>query len=257
MFDLLTETLVIEKIHLRATIVYIMHKNALVIGAKRGIGKELFQRLSGVYNTYGTARIPDKTNKIKNIIQLDLEDEDSILSAINNLEKTKLKFDLVLFIAAKTKFSESTNSTRFGGPISISEFEKYLKINCFSQIKFFECMLYKSLLNENCRTVFFSSQSGSIEMRGKLKHNKKGGDILYRISKAALNAGVKNIAYDLQDTNHIIVSLHPGFVKTDSGGPDADLTVPFAVSEIFKLIEGLELKHSGQFISFDGKIIPW
>ena len=234
-----------------------MQKNALVIGAKRGIGKELFQRLSGVYNTYGTARILDKPKKIKNIIQLNLEDEDSILSAINNLKKTGLKFDLVLFIAAKTKFSESIDSTRFGGPISISEFEKYLKINCFSQIKFFEYMLYKSLLNENCRTVFFSSRAGSIELRGKLKHNKKGGDLLYRISKAALNAGVKNIAYDLQDTNHIIVSLHPGFVKTDSGGPDADLTVPFAVSEIFKLIEGLELKHSGQFISFDGKIIPW
>jgi NAD(P)-dependent dehydrogenase (short-subunit alcohol dehydrogenase family) len=234
-----------------------MQKNALVIGAKRGIGKELFQTLSGVYNTYGTVRILGTLEKNKNIIQLNLEDEDSLLSGVNNLKKTGLKFDLVLFIAAKTKFSESFDSTRFGGPISISEFEKYLKINCFSQIKFFEYMLYQSLLNENCRTVFFSSQAGSIELRGKLKHNKKGGDLLYRISKAALNAGVKNIAYDLQDSNHIVVSLHPGFVQTDSGGPDADLTVPFAASAIFKLIEDLELKHSGQFINFDGKIIPW
>ena len=126
-----------------------MQKNALVIGAKRGIGKELFQTLSGVYNTYGTVRILGTLEKNKNIIQLDLEDEDSLLSGVNNLKKTGLKFDLVLFIAAKTKFSESFDSTRFGGPISISEFEKYLKINCFSQIKFFEYMLYQSLLNEN------------------------------------------------------------------------------------------------------------
>ena len=57
-----------------------MQKNALVIGVKRGIGKELFQTLSGVYNTYGTVRILGTLEENKNIIQLNLEDEDSLLS---------------------------------------------------------------------------------------------------------------------------------------------------------------------------------
>ncbi len=46
--------------------------------------------------------------------------------------------------------------------------------------------------------------------RGKLKHNLKGGNKFYRISKSSLNSGVKNITDDLDHTNIKIVFLHPG-----------------------------------------------
>ena len=46
-----------------------------------------------------------------------------------------------------------------------------------------------------------------------MAHNKVGGNMIYRISKSALNSAVKSISYDLSKTNMIIVALHPGWVR--------------------------------------------
>ena len=75
----------------------------------------------------------------------------------------------------------------------------------------------KNFLKKNSKIIFFSSLAGSITKRGNLKHNKPFGNMIYRMSKSALNCGVKNLSYDFQK-EHIIISLHPGFVKTKNGG---------------------------------------
>lgn len=62
---------------------------------------------------------------------------------------------------------------------------------------------------------------------------------------------------DLKDKNIIVVSLHPGWLKTSMGGPQAPLAVEQAVPDIVKFIETLTPEKSGSFYSYDGKQLPW
>jgi NAD(P)-dependent dehydrogenase (short-subunit alcohol dehydrogenase family) len=114
-----------------------------------------------------------------------------------------------------------------------------------------------NLLADSSKAVFLSSQAGSSELRGKLPHMKPGGNIFYRISKAALNNAVANVAFDLHTNGHIACALHPGFVRTKSGGQGADLSVEQAVEKIKETVDKITLADSGKFISLDGKLIPF
>ena len=145
----------------------------------------------------------------------------------------------------------------FGEGLSKNLFKNYLTINCFSHTLLCEGLLYNNVLNNNCKIVFFSSLAGSINLRGKLKHQKFGGNIFYRISKSALNSAVKNISYELTPSSKIVVSLHPGWVKTDSGEEVADLEVGVAARNIKKLISNINKKDHGKFLNYNGRTLKW
>lgn len=75
--------------------------------------------------------------------------------------------------------------------------------------------------------------------------------------QSALNAITRSLSLEVKDDGIIALSLHPGWVKTDMGGPKAPLTVQESVAKILKTLESLEAKHNGQFIQFDGQELPW
>jgi NAD(P)-dependent dehydrogenase (short-subunit alcohol dehydrogenase family) len=87
--------------------------------------------------------------------------------------------------------------------------------------------------------------------------NDSGGYYLYRSSKAALNAAIKSAALDLAERGIAAVALHPGWVRTDMGGPDADIEPEQSVTAMRALLESLSLKDSGGFFDLDRSIIPW
>ena len=87
--------------------------------------------------------------------------------------------------------------------------------------------------------------------------NTSGGSYVYRSSKAALNAATKSLAIDLAEEQIKVVALHPGWVLTDMGGPNALIDVAISVNGMRKVIEGLQTKQSGDFIAYDGTLVPW
>ena len=95
----------------------------------------------------------------------------------------------------------------------------------------FWAFVTKTNFKKECKAIFFSSLAGSISLRGKMAHNKVGGNMIYRISKSALEFGSKSISYDLSKTNMIIVALHPGWVRTKSGGLSADLSIEYSTKK--------------------------
>jgi len=106
-------------------------------------------------------------------------------------------------------------------------------------------------LSDQKKLVTISSQLGSIG------RNTSGGLYIYRSSKAAANAVTRTLAMDLKDSQIIAVSLHPGWVKTDMGGPGADITPDVSIAGMRKVIDKLTLKKSGSFIGYDGKELEW
>lgn len=92
---------------------------------------------------------------------------------------------------------------------------------------------------------------------GSLSDNTSGGEYIYRSSKAAANMVAKSLSIDLRSSGIISVALHPGWVKTDMGGPSALISVEDSVAGMRRAIAGLTLEESGKFLSYDGREIPW
>lgn len=79
----------------------------------------------------------------------------------------------------------------------------------------------------------------------------------YRVSKTALNMAMRNLAKDLEPDGIPVLLVHPGWVKTDMGGPDAPLSAEQSVSDLVKLFDALNPALSGHFLNHDGQQIPW
>jgi len=103
---------------------------------------------------------------------------------------------------------------------------------------------------EERKVINISSQMGSIQLTG-------GGATPYRVSKAALNMLTRNQAIEYKRDGIAVVILHPGWVRTDMGGPAAPLTAEESARKIFQIIEMISLANTGEFISVTGDKIPY
>ena len=100
------------------------------------------------------------------------------------------------------------------------------------------------------KVINISSSMGSIE-------SSSGSATPYRISKASLNMLTKNQAVEYQADGITVISVHPGWVQTHMGGRSAPLTVEESVGKILRVIEQVSLENTGQFLSLEGKRLPY
>lgn len=124
-------------------------------------------------------------------------------------------------------------------------------INLFTPMALCERLADPVARAERGRMVTLSSMLGSMGL------NDSGGLYAYRSSKAAVNAIMKTMAVDLAVRGVIAVALHPGWVRTDMGGPDADIDIETSVQGMKRVIDGLQPRHSGRFLGWDGSELPW
>ena len=101
------------------------------------------------------------------------------------------------------------------------------------------------------KLAFVSSRMGSIGA------NDAGGAYIYRSSKAALNAVIKSFALDTRDKGLTAISLHPGWVQTDMGGPSAAIDSTTSVTGMRAVIAKAQNSDSGSFFNYDGESLPW
>ena len=84
-----------------------------------------------------------------------------------------------------------------------------------------------------------------------------GGYYLYASSKAAVNKCVQALAIDWKDEPITVALVHPGWVRTDMGGPHAAISPDESASGIRAVIAGMSKADSGKFYKWDGVIHPW
>lgn len=75
--------------------------------------------------------------------------------------------------------------------------------------------------------------------------------------QAALNMATKTLSIDLKKDGIIVTSIHPGWVKTDLGGPGAPLDVDTSVTGMIELLFKLSEEHNGAFYQYDGQQLAW
>lgn len=123
------------------------------------------------------------------------------------------------------------------------EWRTVFEINLFTAAQLIA--LLRERFVDGAKLVTISSSMGSIS------GNQFGGWFAYRASKAAVNSLMKSVALDLGDAA-IAVALHPGWVRTDMGGPDADIDAETSIAGMMQVIEGLGPGDTGAFIGYDG-----
>jgi NAD(P)-dependent dehydrogenase (short-subunit alcohol dehydrogenase family) len=92
---------------------------------------------------------------------------------------------------------------------------------------------------------------------GSIENNTSGRFYGYRGSKAALNMFTKTLAAELADDGFTCIVMSPGWVRTDMGGPNANLTPEQSITGMRKVIAGLTPADTGTYWSWDGDRVPW
>jgi NAD(P)-dependent dehydrogenase (short-subunit alcohol dehydrogenase family) len=101
------------------------------------------------------------------------------------------------------------------------------------------------------KIVTLSSKMGSLD------DNTSGGSYIYRSTKTAVNMVMKSLSIDLKPRGIASTILHPGWVRTEMGGPNGLIDAPESVAGLRCVIENLTLENSGRFVAYDGKEIAW
>ncbi|MDJ0624821.1 MAG: SDR family oxidoreductase [Candidatus Caenarcaniphilales bacterium] len=228
----------------------------LITGANRGLGLEFTkQYLKDGWKVFACCRNPFNAKELNELTKqfpdqlaiegLDVSNHRLIDSLANDLNGTPIEIDVLI-----------NNSGVMGdkqnfGEIDYCEWEEVLRINTFAPVKITEALIKNLEKGKQKKVINITSKMGSIS------DNTSGGHYLYRSSKVALNMVTKSLSVDLKNKNITVVAIHPGWVVTDMGGPNALINANKSVSSIKDLINKLSLEDSGKFLSYDGKEIEW
>ena len=223
-------------------------QSVLIIGASRGLGLEFVRqyRRDG-WLTLGTCRSPEQeallTAEGATAIRLDVSDPDSFAGLERALAGTSL--DVCIYNAGMF-------GTRDGPSVAPSKdvFDSVMHANVFGPMQAIP-VVAPALLRAKGKFAFVTSKMGSIsEMASSVGPT-------YRASKAALNALVKatSIEYGPQGVTSFV--MHPGWVKTDMGGQEADIEPSVSIAGMRRVIADATSESNGRFFNYDGSEIAW
>ncbi|XP_050454679.1 C-factor [Cataglyphis hispanica] len=247
-------------------------RSILITGCNRGLGlglvKHLAERSSPPDNIFATCRdaskatelcaLADKSSNI-HIIEIDLVYTDNYKRIVDIVsEKVNGAGLNVLFNNAGI----SSKFTRLGLVKKQQMIDAFL-VNTIAPImlaKAFVPLLKVAAKNAKDKTELSIRRAAIINMTsilGSIVENNDGGFYPYRCSKAALNAATKSMSIDLKTDGILVTCLHPGWVRTDLGGSNAPMDVDTSINCILNTLNSLTERHTGCFVQYDGKILPW
>jgi len=223
-------------------------QSVLIIGASRGLGLEFVRqyRRDG-WLTLGTCRSPEQDALLSaegaTAIRLDAADPDSFAGLARALDGTRI--DVCIYNAGVL-------GSREGPSVAPSKevFDQVMHANVFGPMQAIP-VVAPALLKAKGKFAFVTSKMGSIsEMASSVAPT-------YRASKAALNAFVKatSIEYGPQGMTSFV--MHPGWVKTDMGGSNADIEPSVSIAGMRRVIATATADANGKFFNYDGSEIAW
>ena len=220
----------------------------LVTGANRGLGLEFVQQLKAKgYEVIGTARSPQKAVELEatgaRVEQLDVADAASVAALAERLVDTPI--DILINNAGMLNRADSTMDT-----LDFDVMERSFQVNSLGPLRVTQALLPNLNAGKGKTVVSITSRLGSIEL-------STGGLYSYRTSKTALNQINKIMSSELAPQGFTCVVMHPGWVQTDMGGPNATLTKPESIAGMIGVIENLTPASTGKFFNYDGAELPW
>ena len=219
-------------------------KTILITGSNRGIGLELVkQSLSKKFSVVGTFRNKENaqalfqlnSNNLK-LFAMDVVDEKSILNVSKNIHKP------IDFLICNAGINNGYGGI-FDQDHTHEKMLEVLNVNVIGSI--LTVKHFSTILNKNAKIILISSIMG-------VQNHTGSSATIYRASKAAVNNIMISISEDFKSKKITVASFHPGWVRTDMGGPNAKLSAKESASSLIKSFENLTFEDTGKFFNYDG-----
>lgn len=227
-------------------------KRVLITGANRGIGLELTrQYLADGDAVIACVRDPAAATALRAlpgpgqlaIERMDMADFATITAARQRIGDTPL--DILI-----------NNAGISGGPrqgiddVDIDAWHETLNVNTIAPLLVARAFKANLIASGDGKLMNVTSQLAASTW-------PMGGMLIYSTTKAALSKVAQILAIDWKNDPVTVALMHPGWVRTDMGGPHAQLTVEESASGIRRVIAGLTRADSGRFYKWNGEIHPW
>jgi NAD(P)-dependent dehydrogenase (short-subunit alcohol dehydrogenase family) len=138
---------------------------------------------------------------------------------------------------------------RFGAT-DYAAWRQVMAINVLGPMALVEALAENVARSELKRMVMISSRAGSMA-------ETHGREYIYASSKTALNSVARSCAGISRDRGITVVTVSPGWNRTEMGGPDAELAPGESIARLREVIASLSLADSGKFLDYTGEEIPW
>ncbi|MEM0987992.1 MAG: SDR family oxidoreductase [Pseudomonadota bacterium] len=224
-----------------------MPKRFLIAGASRGIGLEMARQAKArgdrVIAMVRSANVASALDGIADEVMVaDVTDEASLARAA---DKSDTPIDLLICNAGVYRGRGGIDAPDSG----LEAWEDVLTTNVAGPFLVSRAFLPRIAAAKG-KIAVVSSKMGS-------SARSPGGAYLYRASKAAATNLACNLAAELKHQGVAVGAYHPGWVRTEMGGAEADLTVEESAAGLLARFDALSMERSGLFEDYAGEAIPF
>ncbi len=223
----------------------------LITGANGGLGLEFTRQYAADgWRVIACVRDPAKASALKalggsvEIRTLDVADFAAIDALAADLKGTAI--DVLLLNAGLNPQLDAPLAEE----ADYDAWSDVFRVNTMAPLRM--AVAFRDHVAASTRKIVAAISSG-----GATVSQAKGGNYVYRSSKAALNQCMKGLSKEYAGRGLTIVMLAPGWVRTRMGGPKATFSPEESVTKVRTVIAGLSAEDSGRFINNDGSDCPW
>lgn len=213
-----------------------MRSHVVITGANRGIGAVLAE----LYRADGEQVTDTSRNSADALVPLDVTRPDDQTAFARHLDGAPVD----LLVCNAGIYADKGQSLDHGYPARM--WQAGFETNVMGVFLSVQALLPNLRKANRAKIAIISSQMAS-------HHRAPGGSYIYRASKAAaLNLG-RNLAADLKPEGIAVGIYHPGWVRTDMGGPEGEISPQEAALGLKERFQALSLDTTGCFETWDGR----
>lgn len=239
------------------------YANIFITGASRGIGLELVRQYAAKASTkllFATCRNESKAPELRQlaagsnnrvrILELEVRDYDKYEKVVDEVKKAVGSEGLNLLINnagihIKADFHDAKRD----------DMMEVYEVNVVAPLMLTRALT--PLLQASAKAGHKTLIANISSKVGSIADNTSGQMYAYRTSKAAMNQVSKSLSIQLKVFNIIVVPIHPGWVQTDMGGPNAPIDAETSVGHMVDTFEKVTLDQAGLLLNYDGTVIPY